>query len=432
MSQQGLRFTLKVDDIPEAATTVVSFTLQQHLSRPFLLHIHIASGVSRPADATEFLEKNATLTIWQGTVPKRHITGIVTGVETGEENHGQRNFYLTLSSPLWRAGLRQNFRIFQQQDIQTISATLLAENGVTDWTTFFYDSHPAREFCVQYGETDLAFLTRLWAEEGIFFFDKFFTSGPEQMLALSDDVAGVSGLHDSLPFNPPPRETATECISQFRYRAQIRPSSVETQDYTFKSPHWFGYFSHHPANLNGQRKQYEIFDYSGRFKDSQHGRDFARYQAEGWRNNAETASGVSNSAWLWPGKRFTLTDHPSSALNRQWQVVGCILRGEQPQAQHGRSGAGTTLRNEFTVIPADRTWRAMPLPKPIVDGLQSAVITGPPGEEIFCDKYGRVRVIFHWDRYHPPVRTPPAGYGCHRRGPEQVLATSPSRGWVRR
>lgn len=236
MSQQGLRFTLKVDDIPEAATTVVSFTLQQHLSRPFLLHIHIASGVSRPADATEFLEKNATLTIWQGTVPKRHITGIVTGVETGEENHGQRNFYLTLSSPLWRAGLRQNFRIFQQQDIQTISATLLAENGVTDWTTFFYDSHPAREFCVQYGETDLAFLTRLWAEEGIFFFDKFFTSGPEQMLALSDDVAGVSGLHDSLPFNPNPRETATECISQFRYRAQIRPSSVETQDYTFKSP----------------------------------------------------------------------------------------------------------------------------------------------------------------------------------------------------
>ncbi|ECE6742428.1 type VI secretion system tip protein VgrG [Salmonella enterica subsp. salamae] len=204
MSQQGLRFTLKVDDIPEAATTVVSFTLQQHLSRPFLLHIHIASGVSRPADATEFLEKNATLTIWQGTVPKRHITGIVTGVETGEKNHGQRNFYLTLSSPLWRAGLRQNFRIFQQQDIQTISATLLAENGVTDWTTFFYDSHPAREFCVQYGETNLAFLTRLWAEEGIFFFDKFFTSGPEQMLALSDDVAGVSGLHDSLPFNPPP------------------------------------------------------------------------------------------------------------------------------------------------------------------------------------------------------------------------------------
>lgn len=400
MSHKGLRFTLKVDDIMETATAVVSFTLHQRLSVPFVLRIHIASGVPQTTTATEFLEKNATLTIWQDESPLRYITGIVTSAETGENNHWQQNFYLTLSSPLWRAGLRQNFRIFQQQDLQAISATLLAENGVTDWMTLFYEPHPAREFCVQYGETDLAFLSRLWAEEGIFFFDKFSPSSPEQKLALSDDVTGVSGLSDSLPFNPNIRETSTECISQFCYQAQICPSSVENQDYTFKAPGWPGCFSHHPANLNGQRKQYEIFDYPGRFKDDQHGRDFARYQAEGWRNSSETASGVSNSPWLWPGKRFTLTDHPSSALNRQWQVVSCILYGEQPQALHGRSEAGTTLHNEFTVIPADRTWRATPQPKPAVDGPQSAVVTGPPGEEIFCDKYGRVRVRFRWDRYH--------------------------------
>jgi type VI secretion system secreted protein VgrG len=88
------------------------------------------------------------------------------------------NYHLTLSSPLWRCGLRQNFRIFQQQDIQTISSTLLAENGVTDWVPSFYEAHPAREFCVQYGETDLGFLSRLWAEEGIFFFDWLHPTGP--------------------------------------------------------------------------------------------------------------------------------------------------------------------------------------------------------------------------------------------------------------
>lgn len=75
--------------------------------------------------------------------------------------------------------------------------------------------------------------------------------------------------------------------------------------------------------------------------------------------------------------------------------------GEQPQALHGSQGEGTTLSNRFEVIPADRTWRVPPQPKPSVDGPQSAIVTGPAGEEIFCDKHGRVRIRFHWDRYCP-------------------------------
>jgi type VI secretion system secreted protein VgrG len=325
MSLKGLRFTLEVDGLPETATAVVSFTLYQNLSIPFSLSVDIA-GDQPDLSAADFLEKNATLTVWQGTVPQRYLHGIITGMQTGENNDWQMNYHLTLSSPLWRCGLRQNFRIFQQQDIQTISSTLLAENGVTDWVPSFYESHPAREFCVQYGETDLGFLTRLWAEEGIFFFDWLHPTGSDQTLVLCDDVAGVSTL-GSLPFNPNIREASTECISAFRYQAQIRPSSVENQDYTFKTPGWPGYFSHHARNLNGQRSQYEIFDYPGRFKDVQHGQDFARYQAEGHRHDAETATCISNSPKLWPGKRFTLTGHPSLALNREWQVTGCVLKG---------------------------------------------------------------------------------------------------------
>ncbi|ELH0889017.1 type VI secretion system tip protein VgrG [Salmonella enterica] len=400
MSQQSLRFTLDVDGLLAMTTAVVRFTLCQNLSTPFTLSVDITSGLP-DLMAKNFLEKNATLTIWQGNVVQRRLSGIITGVELGENNDWQMNYTLTISPPLWRAGLRQNFRIFQQQDIQAISATLLDENGITDWTPSFHEAHPAREFCVQYGESDLTFLSRLWAEEGIFYFDWCSPAGTDQTLVLCDDVAGVSTL-GSLPFNPNTRsEVSTECVSEFRYRAQVRPSSVENQDYTFKSPGWPGYFSHHATNLNGQRTQYEIFDYPGRFKDEQHGQDFARYLAQGFRHDAETAAGVSNSAKLYPGKRFTLTGHPSLTLNREWQVTGCFLKGEQPQAQHGNQGQGTTLSNNFDVIPTDRTWRTSPQPKPSVDGPQSAIVTGPPGEEIFCDEHGRVRVRFHWDRYCP-------------------------------
>ncbi|EHY2718940.1 type VI secretion system tip protein VgrG, partial [Escherichia coli] len=195
-------------------------------------------------------------------------------------------------------------------------------------------------------------------------------------------------------------EVSTLCISQFRYSAQIRPSSVVTKDYTFKRPGWAGRFEQEGQHQDYQRTQYEVYDYPGRFK-SAHGQNFARWQMDGWRNNAETARGMSRSPEIWPGRRIVLTGHPQANLNREWQVVASELHGEQPQAVPGRQGAGTALENHFAVIPADRTWRPQPLLKPLVDGPQSAVVTGPAGEEIFCDEHGRVRVKFNWDRYNP-------------------------------
>ncbi|HIC0032905.1 TPA: type VI secretion system tip protein TssI/VgrG, partial [Escherichia coli] len=203
------------------------------------------------------------------------------------------------------------------------------------------------------------------------------------------------------PFNPDTSAGAeTECVSMFRYEAHVRPSSVQSQDYTFKVPDWPGMYEQQGENLNGQLEQYEIFDYPGRYKDEQHGKDFTLYQMESLRSDAEKATGQSNSPKLWPGTRFTLTGHPQKMLNREWQVVQSILSGDQPQALHGSQGRGTTLGNQLEVIPADRTWRPRQQSKPKVDGPQSAIVTGPAGEEIFCDEHGRVRVKFHWDRYH--------------------------------
>ncbi|EMV2500892.1 type VI secretion system tip protein VgrG, partial [Escherichia coli] len=165
-------------------------------------------------------------------------------------------------------------------------------------------------------------------------------------------------------------------------------------------PGWAGRFDQEGQHQDYQRTQYEVYDYPGRFKGA-HGQNFARWQMDGWRNNAETARGMSRSPEIWPGRRIVLTGHPQANLNREWQVVASELHGEQPQAVPGRQGAGTALENHFAVIPADRTWRPQPLLKPLVDGPQSAVVTGPAGEEIFCDEHGRVRVKFNWDRYNP-------------------------------
>ncbi|MDC3460327.1 type VI secretion system tip protein VgrG [Escherichia coli] len=400
MSLKGLRFTLEVDGQEPDTFAVVSFRLIQNQSYPFVMSVDVASD-SFMQTAEMLLEKNATLTIWQGVIPLRYVTGVVAGFGMQENNGWQMRYHLRIEPPLWRCGLRRNFRIFQQQDIRTISATLLNENGVTEWTPLFYEDHPAREFCVQYGESDLAFLARLWAEEGIFFFERFAADSPEQKLTLCDDVAGLSQAGE-FPFNPDASTGAeTECVSMFRYEAHVRPSSVQSQDYTFKVPDWPGMYEQQGENLNGQLEQYEIFDYPGRYKDEQHGKDFTLYQMDSLRSDAEKATGQSNSPKLWPGTRFTLTGHPQKMLNREWLVVQSILSGDQPQALHGSQGRGTTLGNQLEVIPADRTWRPRLQSKPKVDGPQSAIVTGPAGEEIFCDEHGRVRVQFHWDRYNP-------------------------------
>ncbi|VED35801.1 Type VI secretion system Rhs/Vgr-family protein [Escherichia coli] len=150
---------------------------------------------------------------------------------------------------------------------------------------------PAREFCVQYGESDLAFLSRLWAEEGLFFFERFAADSPEQKLTLCDDVAGLSQAGE-FPFNPDTSAGAeTECVSMFRYEGACPPVIGAEPGYTFKVPDWPGMYEQQGENLNGQLEQYEIFDYPGRYKDEQHGKDFTLYQMESLRSDAEKATG---------------------------------------------------------------------------------------------------------------------------------------------
>ena len=401
MSLNGLRFTLEVDGQEPETFAVVAFWLSQDYSFPFILDVDVAS-YSFDRQAKKLLEKNAILTIWEGSKALRLINGFISGFEIKEDNHWQMQYRLRIQSPLSRCDLRQNFRIFQQQTILTISDTLLRENGVTNWVPILYENHSPREFCVQYGESDLVFLSRIWAEEGIFFYDNVNVDRSEQKITLCDNVEGLNQIKDALPFiSLSSTENVNECISEFHYEANVRPSSVLSKDYTFKAPGWSGQCIQKGEHLNNQLTQYEIVDYPGRFKDEQCGQDFTRYQMEGLRNDAEIATGTSNSPSLWPGNSFSLTGHPQETLNRDWQVVSSMLKGQQPQALHDCHGYGTTLSNQFEAIPADRTWRSQPLEKPKVDGPQSAVVTGPAGEEIFCDEHGRVRVKFRWDRNSP-------------------------------
>ncbi|MEW7315106.1 type VI secretion system tip protein TssI/VgrG [Buttiauxella gaviniae] len=399
MTSDGTRFTFTAGSLPANTFAVVDFQLTQSLSSLFRLELTLAS--SNPAlEFRKVLDQGGTLIIRQGEEIKRRLRGIVTFCEQGNTGRHQTLYHITLRPELWRSSQRQNCRSFQNVDIRAIFQTLLKETGVLTHDALFRRPHPFREFCVQYQETDFDFIARLAAEEGIFFCEEEYLERDLQKLTFADDSRVLRRL-DPLPYNPNgANESSRYCINSFCRRAQIRPAQVTTRDYTFKAPLWPGQFNHRPSEMPNQRAVYEIFDYPGRFKDAQRGADFAKYQVEGWRSDVDYATGTSNSPQLQPGRCFSLTDHPRAGLNDLWQVVSCTLTGSQPQALISSEGQGTTLTNSFSVIPAVQTWRSPPHPKPRVDGPQSAIVTGPPGEEIFCDEHGRVRVKFAWDRYN--------------------------------
>ncbi|MCZ5482415.1 type VI secretion system tip protein TssI/VgrG [Escherichia coli] len=395
----GLRFTLEVDGLPPDAFAVVSFHLNQSLSSLFSLDLSLVSQQFLSLEFAQVLDKMAYLTIWQGDEVQRRVKGVVTWFELGENDKNQMLYSMKVHPPLWRAGLRQNFRIFQNEDIKSILGTMLQENGVTEWSPLFSEPHPSREFCVQYGETDYDFLCRMAAEEGIFFYEEHAYKSTDQSLVLCDTVRHLPESFE-IPWNPNTRtEVSTLCISQFRYSAQIRPSSVVTKDYTFKRPAG-------PDVLNRKASTRTTSARSMKCMTTRTFQGCPRAElcpladgrlAKQCRNRAGNESLAGDMA----GRRIVLTGHPQKMLNREWQVVASELHGEQPQAVPGRQGAGTALENHFAVIPADRTWRPQPLLKPLVDGPQSAVVTGPAGEEIFCDEHDCVRVKFNWDRYNP-------------------------------
>ena len=166
----GLRFSLALPGDDEIA--VVDFSHREAYSQPFELEVNFASREGR-LSASELLDRDATLTVWQSGEPLRHFHGIISEFSQGDRGHRRTFYSLILRPALWRLSLRQNSRIFQQLDPLTIISTLCGERGIND-VAFAVTRTPAeREFCVQYRESDLAFIERLAAEEGLFYYHVF-------------------------------------------------------------------------------------------------------------------------------------------------------------------------------------------------------------------------------------------------------------------
>ncbi len=401
-NQTGLQFTAKVGALADNTFAVASFKLDEGLNRPFNLQLEVASQ-QPDIDFGAVLDQPCELLVWYNGELQRRVCGVVSEFAQGDSGFRRTRYQLQVKPALWRLGLRQNSRIFQAQKPDEILSILLQEHGITDYAFALKNEHAQREYCVQYRETDLDFLNRLAAEEGLFYFHEF--EQGKHRIVFADDAAALTAGPE-LFFNLGNRSLEQGAyVRQFHYREAVRPSDVELKDYSFKTPAYGLSHKKVGAELEHQRDTYPHFDYPGRYKQDGSGKAFAQHRLDALRNDAVSGSGKSNSAALLPGQHFSLTEHPNGSLNTDWQIVHIRHTGEQPQALEEEGGSGPTVyHNEFGVVKASTTWRARigspEAPhKPMVDGPQIAIVVGPEGEEIYCDEHGRVKLQFPWDRY---------------------------------
>ena len=397
-SPSGLQFTLQAGNLPPNTFKVVSFEYREAYSTPFEINLLLSSPQSA-VNFSDVLDNQATLSIWRNGELLRSVSGMVSSFEQGDSGFRQTFYRMEINPELWRLGLRRNSRIFQNESPIDILQSLLTENGVTQYRFDLRHEHPPREFCVQYRETDLAFLQRLSAEEGLTYY--FEQDGGQTKLIFSDDAQTLNnGNAVSLPYNLNKKAQLQETVvTAFNRSERVRPSEVKLKDYTFKNPSWTAEFNKEAGDANNQRSGYEHYDYPGRFKDESQGKAFTQYRLESLRTDAHQGWGTSNSAQLSVGGLLQLTNHPNASLNTLWQISRIVYRGSQPQALEQEGGdKATTLENEFEFIPRHQSWRPMQLTKPRVEGPQIAIVVGPKDEEIYCDKFGRIKLQFLWDR----------------------------------
>ena len=377
---------------------VMRFELAEGVSVPYGLAVELAcDGEVKMDDA---LGKECFLTV-TGDGGDRIVHGVVDRFEH-LGNRGRFGLYRARVVPYLRwLSLERDCRIFQNKSVPDIVKEILQDSKLpTDRFDFrLQASYAPVEYCVQYRETDLDFVSRLLEEEGIFYF--FEHSDKKHLLVFADgtvaykEIAGESGVTYNFSQGIAPKE---ECIYRFSFSRQVRSGKMTRRDYNFEKP-TLDLKKEEQAKVH---EKLEVYDYPGRYAEPDRGKQLSKVRLEESMTYYEAADGESTCVRLVPGFKFSLSDHEHGEYNRDYFLTKLVTRGEQPQSLQEASGSGGvefSYSSRFTAIPASVPFRpARVTPKPVVEGIQTATVTGPKGEEIYTDKYGRVKVKFHWDR----------------------------------
>jgi type VI secretion system secreted protein VgrG len=443
---------------------LAGFTGREGLSQLFSFDLDLLAENRRQVPFEKLLGQSVTIRLALGGGKYRAFNGIVRRLSQGERDATFTHFRAEIVPQLWMLTRRVQSRIFQHVNVPDILRQVFGSVSVRYELTGTY--HP-RNYCVQYHESDFAFASRLMEEEGIYYF--FTHEDDSHQLVVADSPQSHPDVPDQATFLYDEIEGGTRPdfrVYRWEKTQELRSGKVTLWDHHFELPHKHleagrplvskvavGKVTH-PLDVAGNQ-QLEIFEfpagYARRFDGIDRGggerpadlqkiyednQRTARIRAQQEEVRALTIRGAGNCRQFVSGHRFNLARH----FDADGPYVLTTVDHDVSLGGNYRSGDGVVLtyQNRFTCIPAGLPFRpARTTPRPRIEGTQTAVVTGPPGpEQIYTDRYGRVKVRFHWDRAGGKpedsscwirVGTPWAGHGwgmihIPRRGQEVIVA----------
>jgi type VI secretion system secreted protein VgrG len=393
-------YIFKAGSYRDGQLRILRFHGTEALSQLFYFEVELA--YDREINFDEIVGTPALITIY-AKEGKRYVHALVGKFELAGKGKKYFSYRAELRPQLWFLTHKHDLRIFQEKSTVDILKLILNEHDISgDQVKFsLLKNYEQRQYCVQYRETDFAFISRLMEEEGIFYF--FEHHEQKHTLVIGDDPAAHVPIEGppTLTFRPPTQALieTREHIYSYSFSKELRSGAVKMKDFDFKKPR----LNLETTARASDRAELEIYDYPGRYVTTERGSHFSRVKMEETRSTMQTGTGRSNCRRMCAGFTFTLDEYYLPEFNREYLITEVTHWGEETQALENEPGASSSdvrvYDNTFKCIPASVAFRPPRItPRALVHGTQTAIVVGPAGEEIYTDEHGRIKVQFHWDR----------------------------------
>jgi type VI secretion system secreted protein VgrG len=364
-----------------------------------LFHFHLDLLSENPSiKFQDVVGKNVTVRILDANGEERHWNGFISRFSQGAQDRRLFAYSAEMVPWLWFLTRTSDCRIFQNKTVPDIIQKIFKDLAFQDFELRLYGSFAPRDYCVQYRETDFAFVSRLMEEEGISYYFKH--QDGKHLMVLGNDPAAHAPC--------PSQQTARydfrgggvqyeDVITEWHQVEEFRPGAWAQTDYNFETPS-----TNLAVSVNGKNR-YEIYDYPGEYRVRGEGDRLARIRLQEETAQCTISQGSSGCRHFTSGSHFTLEDHYRSDLNQEYLLTTVRHEARQEDYVPDAGSAGgekeLTYHNSFECIPFSVPYRPPRVtPRPFVRGCQTAIVVGPGGEEIYTDKHGRVKVQFYWDR----------------------------------
>jgi len=386
---------------PEQQLLIESFNGREGLSQAYsfeLLLVCEDSGV----ELKSMMGQLVTIEIELATGSPRYLAGYLTRFASIGSDGGMARYTATLNP--WFSMLKNRFdtRIFQGNTVEEVVTQVFALCPAFSRHEFRLTKPQKRyTYITQYRETDFNFVQRLLEEEGMFYYFEHTAEG--HTMIICDDSSTLVPLPEQpqIRFHTASVTETADSITQWSGNRQLQSGKIAVQTFDYRQPKNRLPVSMNSLNKQGDVENFEIYDFPGQYTHGTYdeGEALVRLRVEALELKGKSFSGASNCRAMKPGYTFELLQHydhdQGSAEDRQFLLMGVESEGHNNYL----NGHQASYYNTFTCVRKKIPFRPqLSTPRPTIPGPQTAIIVGPPGEEIFTDELGRVKIQFHWDR----------------------------------